>query len=246
MRYALLSDIHANREAFDAVLAQLGGHRIDKIVLLGDLVGYGADPAYCVERARDLLDTGAIGILGNHDAAIAGSHEDMNSAARAAIDWTRTQLMADHLAVLARLVPAHREDDLLLVHASARTPLAWHYIIDAASAERSLRATDARMTIVGHVHVPCLWRLISTGTATRHVPVTGQEIPLAASQIWLGVMGAVGQPRDGSPAAAFGILDTRARTLSFERIAYDHYQAARKVREAGLPMSLAERLLLGR
>ena len=246
MRYAILSDIHANREALDAVMARLAALRIDRIVLLGDIIGYGADPAYCLERAQALLDDGAIGILGNHDAAVAGSSEDMNSAARAAIDWTRRQLTDAHQAVLARLVPAHREGDLLLVHASARTPLAWTYILDAASAERSLRATDAKLTIVGHVHVPSLWRLVSAGTATRHVPLTGQDIPLAASQNWLGVMGAVGQPRDGSPAAAFGILDTHTRTLTFERVAYDHYQAARKVREAGLPMSLAERLLHGR
>ena len=142
MRYAILSDIHANREALDAALARLATHRIDRIVLLGDIVGYGADPAYCLERAEALLEAGAIGILGNHDAAVTGSSEDMNSAARAAIDWTRLQLTSAHHAVLARLVPAQREGDLLLVHASARTPLTWNDILEAASAERSLRATE--------------------------------------------------------------------------------------------------------
>lgn len=246
MRLAILSDIHANREAMDAVLACLGAYRIDRVVLLGDIVGYGADPAYCLDRAEELLDAGAIGILGNHDAAVTGSHLDLNSTARTAIEWTRQQLAPRHHSVLGRLVTSHREADLLLVHASACAPLAWNYIVDSRAAELSLRATDAKITIVGHVHVPSLWRLISVGTATRHDPVTGQDIPLSASQNWLGVMGSVGQPRDGLTAAAFGILDTGARTLTFERVAYDQYEAARKIREAGLPMSLAERLLRGR
>lgn len=246
MRLAILSDIHANREAMDAVLASLDRHRIDRIVLLGDLVGYGADPVYCLERAEALMAAGAIGILGNHDLAITSDDFDMNSAARAAIEWTRRQLAPPHLAVLARLEETHREDNVLLVHASARAPRAWHYITDPGSAERCLRATDAPVTLAGHVHVPCLWRLTSAGTATPHIPLAGQEMPLSPRQNWLGIMGSVGQPRDGSTAAAFGILDTRARTLTIERKAYDHYEAARKIREAGLPIALAERLLRGR
>jgi diadenosine tetraphosphatase ApaH/serine/threonine PP2A family protein phosphatase len=246
MRLAILSDIHANREAMDAVLSRLAAQRIDRIVLLGDIVGYGADPAYCLERAEALLDDGAIGILGNHDAAVTGPLDDLNSAARAAIEWTRRQLSPQHLTVLGRLAASHRETDLMLVHASARAPLAWTYIVDADAAERCLRATDARITIVGHVHVPALWRLISVGTATRHQPHSGQEIPLSASQNWLAVMGSVGQPRDGVTAAAYGILDTRARSVTFARVPYDHFEAARKIRQAGLPSSLAERLLQGR
>lgn len=246
MRIALLADIHANREAFDAVLMRLRDCRIDRIALLGDIVGYGADPVYCTEKAAQLVESGAIAVIGNHDAAIDGSAEDMNSMARAAISWTRDQLGAPHRAFLRQLPDTQRDGDLLLVHASARAPRGWEYITDALVAERSIRATDARISIVGHVHAPHLWRLNWAGVATGHVPTAGVEIPLAASQSWLAVMGAVGQPRDGKPAAAFGILDRKARTLTFERVPYDHYAASRRVREVGLPTPLAERLLKAR
>lgn len=246
MRIALLADIHANREAFEAVLARLAGLNIDRIALLGDLVGYGPDPAFCVEKAAALIEAGAIAVLGNHDAAIAGDAPDMNATARTAIEWTRTRLYPGHAALLARLPEWHRDGDVLHVHASARAPRAWDYITDAASAERSLRATDARITCVGHVHAPRLWRLTTAGIATGHVPVPGVEMPLARSQCWLAVMGAVGQPRDGNPAAAFGVLDLGRRSLTMERVAYDHFATARKIRDAGLPDSLAARLLAGR
>jgi diadenosine tetraphosphatase ApaH/serine/threonine PP2A family protein phosphatase len=246
MRIALLADIHANREAFEAVLARLHWLNIDRIALLGDLVGYGPDPAFCVEKAAGLVEAGAMAIVGNHDAAIDGDSADMNAAARAAIDWTRTQLDSTHRAFLAGLPESATEGDTLFVHASARAPRAWEYITGPVQAERSLRATPARITVVGHVHAPHLWRLTTAGIATGHAPVSGVEIPLARSQTWLAVMGAVGQPRDGNCAAAFGILDTARATLTYERLAYDHFTTCRKVREAGLPESLADRLLRGR
>lgn len=246
MRIALLADIHANREAFEAVLARVEASRIDQIVLLGDIVGYGPDPAFCVEKAASLMEAGALGVIGNHDAAAAGSPEDMNSVARQAIDWTRRQLDAAHLQFLKTLPETQTLGEALLVHASARAPRAWEYITGPMEAERSMRATTARITLVGHVHSPQLWRMTGLGVAVGHEPITGFEIPLAASFSWLGVMGAVGQPRDGHCAAAFGIFDSKKRTLTFERTAYDHFATCRKVREAGLPEALANRLLRGR
>jgi predicted phosphodiesterase len=245
MRIGLLADIHANREAFEAVLATLARQGVDQFALLGDLVGYGPDPAWCVERAARLFEAGAIGILGNHDAAIEGSDEDMNRHAREAIGWTRSRLDASHRAVLRNLQVNHREKDVLFVHASVCHPTDWAYVTDAQRAEQSLRATDARVTLVGHVHQAHLWRLVSSGIATGHQPFPDLEIPLAASQRWLAVIGSVGQSRDGKPGAAYGLLDLQARTLLFGRVDYDHYTAARKVREAGLPASLSERLLRG-
>lgn len=246
MRIALLADIHANREAFDAVLAAITTQRIDRIALMGDIVGYGADPAYCVDRAQELVAQGAFAVIGNHDAAIEGSIDDMNSMARHSAEWTRECLGDAHRAFLRGLPETCMEDDVLLVHACARAPRAWTYITGADSAERSIRASKGRITIVGHVHSPHLWRLASQGHATGMIPTSGTEIPLAASQHWLAVMGAVGQPRDGSTAAAYGILDTRARTLTFQRVPYDHFMTSRKVRDAGLPAGLADRLLRGR
>lgn len=246
MRIALLADIHANREAFEAVLQRLETCRIDRIVLLGDIVGYGPDPAFCADKAMELVAAGARGVIGNHDAAIDGDTSDMNSVARAAIEWTRPRLDEAQRAFLGTLPDDETEGDTLFVHASARAPRAWEYITGPQQAERSLRATPARITVVGHVHSPHLWRLTSAGVATGHVPASGIEIPLARSQVWLAVMGAVGQPRDGHCAAAFGILDTARATLAFERVAYDHFATCRKVREAGLPEALATRLLRGR
>lgn len=246
MRIALLADIHANREAFEAVLARLDKARVDRIVLLGDLVGYGPDPEFCTEKAMELVDAGALAVIGNHDAAIGGDSSDMNTIARQAIDWSRQRLGNAHRQFLASLPETQRLGDTLLVHASARAPRAWEYVTGPSEAERSLRATDARLTVVGHVHRPQLWRLTGLGVAIGHEPITGFEIPLATSFTWLAVMGAVGQPRDGNCAAAFGILDQKKRTLAFERVSYDHFATCRKVREAGLPEALATRLLRGR
>ncbi len=246
MRIALLADIHANREALEAVLARVEKLGVDRLVFLGDIVGYGPDPEFCAEKAAELVAAGAFAVIGNHDAAIAGDASDMNSRARAAIEWTRTRLGPQHRLFLAALPETIRHDDLLFVHASARAPRAWEYITGPIEAERSIRATDARITLVGHVHSPNLWRLNTAGVATGHIPVTGIEIPLARSQYWLAVMGAVGQPRDGNPAAAFGLLDSTRSTLVFERVAYDHFAPARKIRAAGLPDELAARLQRGR
>lgn len=245
MRIGIISDIHANREGFEAALSAIRRLGADQLVLLGDLVGYGADPEYCVETAARLIEDGAIGILGNHDAAIDGSDLDMNRIAREAIRWTRARLGPDHRAVLKALLVTHRLGDALFAHASASQPTEWFYITDERNAERSLRATDARITCVGHVHRPHLWRLTSQGTATGHVPHAGMENPLAQSQLWLAVIGSAGQPRDGRPGAGFGMLDLARRSLTFGRVDYDHFTAARKVREAGLPDALSERLLRG-
>jgi len=246
MRIALLADIHANREALDAVLAALPTRGVERIVLLGDMIGYGADPVYCTEKAMELVEAGALAVLGNHDAALEEAKPDMNGMAMAALDWTRGQLQPAHRAFLAALPLSVEEEDRLYVHASARVPRAWDYVSGANAAERCIRAASARLIFVGHVHVPCLWRLTSAGTASAHQPEAGIANPLARSQRWLGVIGAVGQPRDGSPAAAFAIHDTERHTLTYERVAYDHFTAARKVREAGLPPALSERLLRGR
>lgn len=247
MRIALLADIHANREALDAVLTVVGARGVDRIAILGDIVGYGPDPAYCTERVASLVSDGAIAIMGNHDAAIEGDRdEDMNRIAREAIRWTRTQLDPAHHTFLAGLPMAHRDEDVLLVHASANHPRDWEYVTDERTAERCIRAAVSRITVVGHTHSPKLWRLTSQGTATGHVPTSGVEMPLARSQLWLAVMGAVGQPRDSNAAACFGILDTAKSALTYVRVDYDHYTTARKVREAGLPATLSERLLRAR
>jgi diadenosine tetraphosphatase ApaH/serine/threonine PP2A family protein phosphatase len=246
MRIALLADIHGNREALEAVLRALPAYRIDAVAILGDVVGYGPDPVFCLERVASLVEAGAMIVLGNHDAAIEGDASDMSRMAREAIEWTRRQLDPGHLALIRTWPEQHRLGDALFVHASARAPRAWEYITGPGEAERCLRATDAAVTLVGHVHQPCLWRLTGLGVAIAHQPIPGADIPLSRHFPWLGVVGSVGQPRDGQTAAGFAILDVKSRSLLFGRVPYDHYTTARKVREAGLPEPLAMRLLQGR
>ncbi len=245
MRIAILSDIHANREALEACLDDAQRLGVARYVILGDVVGYGADPVFATETVMQLVEKGALAVMGNHDAAVIGQDGDMNRTATAAIRWTREQLSSEHSDFLLSLPLQVSEDDRLYVHSSANGPAAWHYVVDRYDAERSLRATEARITFCGHVHQPQVYHVGSDGTAKRHVPSTGMGIPLLRTRQWLCVIGSVGQPRDGNPAACYGLFETATRTLTYRRIGYDVDTAARKIFNAGLPHSLATRLLAG-
>lgn len=246
MRIAILSDIHANREAFEACLEAATAAGAGRFVLLGDIVGYGADPVWCVEKARALAAAGAICLRGNHDEAAAGGSVSLNGTARAVIDWTRERLDGAQTAFLAGLPLTVEEDDRLYVHADGSSPARWHYVTDAAGAELHFAATRSRLGFCGHVHVPALYSRPAQGRVTSFTPVSAVPVPLLPQRRWLAVMGAVGQPRDGNPAAAFGLYDEAAGELRFMRAAYDVEAAAAKIRAAGLPESLAARLLAGR
>lgn len=245
MRVALLSDIHGNREALAAVLAHLSRRGADLIAVLGDVVGYGADPEAVTERVMALAEAGAVVLKGNHDAALDDPAPDMNAEALAAIRWTARQLSPDHKSFLGALPLTHRLDGALLVHASARQPAAWPYISAPSDAERSLSATDARLVFAGHTHVPKLFSLQPNGVAVAAVPKAGVETPLLAHRRWQIVLGAVGQPRDGDPAAAYAIFDAAQDILVAHRVTYDHEAAARRILAAGLPQKLAHRLSKG-
>jgi diadenosine tetraphosphatase ApaH/serine/threonine PP2A family protein phosphatase len=246
MLVAVLSDIHANREAFEAVLAAAGAAGAERFVLLGDIVGYGADPEWCAERAMTLAAQGAIVLRGNHDEAVGNPSVSMNPTATLALEWTRRQLGAETRAFLAALPLEAREGDCLFVHADASAPADWNYVLDADDAGRHLAACSARVSFCGHVHKPALYCTAPGGRITPFVPVAATPVPLLPQRRWLAVMGAVGQPRDGNPAAAFALYDTENAELCFLRVAYDVERAAEKIRAAGLPASLAERLARGR
>jgi diadenosine tetraphosphatase ApaH/serine/threonine PP2A family protein phosphatase len=247
MLIALMTDIHGNREAFAACLAHARLLRADRLVLLGDYVGYGADPAWVVETVMGLVSEGAIALAGNHDAAIDGpGEEDMNSLAREALRWTRDRLGPSHRAFLSRLPIAWDEDGILCVHANGYAPENWDYITSPVQAGRHFAYTGAQLTFCGHVHVPMLYHRSTTGKVGEFTPVTGTDIPLLTSRSWLCVIGAVGQPRDGIPAANYALFDSETRNVRYLRVPYDVSAAARKVREAGLPEKLARRLESGR
>ncbi|MCZ0732896.1 metallophosphoesterase family protein [Phreatobacter sp. AB_2022a] len=245
MRIAFLSDIHGNREALESCLAHARGKAPDRYVVLGDIVGYGADPAFCVETVAGLVAGGAVAIKGNHDAAVGEAARTMTDMAHAAIVWTRGALAAAHHAFLAGLPLAHRDGERLYVHASADRPAAWPYLTSETAAERSLAATDARQVFSGHTHQPVLFR--SAGGVCRAMPLpAGAPVRLDSAAAWQVVIGSVGQPRDGNPAAAYAVLDLDTSEITQHRLDYDHAAAAAKILAAGLPRRLAERLALGR
>ncbi len=246
MRLALFADIHANRQAFVACLEAARARGAERFVLLGDYVGYGADPEWTVDTVMELVAQGALAVRGNHDSAISTPSETMNAEAQAAIEWTRGRLSAAERKFLAALPLTREEDDRLCVHSEASQPGRWHYVRSAADAGRSLIATDAHVTFCGHIHRPTLYSMSVTGKMTSFVPVSGVAMQLLSGRRWLAVLGSVGQPRDGDPAAAFAMFDTTSRELSYCRVPYDIDAAARRIRENGLPSLLADRLLVGR
>ena len=246
MRIAVLTDIHANREAFEAVLADVAAHGVDRIALLGDIVGYGADPGWCCDRAAELDAAGAICVRGNHDNAASGASEAMSHLARKALDWTRDQLGDAEVDFLAALPMTAEAEGVLFVHASASRPEDWVYVTSDTRATPSFRATTARLILCGHVHVPLLASCDLGGTVREQAFRSGLPIPLIASRRWLAVVGSVGQPRDGVAQAGWALVDTGKMELTFRRTPYDVAGAARKVRAAGLPDELAVRLLVGR
>ena len=246
MRVAVLTDIHANREAFEAVLADVAAHGVDRIALLGDIVGYGADPEWCCDRAEGLVTEGALCVRGNHDNAAAGAVEAMSSLAKRALDWTATRLNAAQKAFLAGLPLTAETDGVLFVHASASQPEAWSYVTSDTRAAPSFRACKAKLILCGHVHVPMLASCDLGGVVREQAFKPGLPIPLLPSRRWLAVVGSVGQPRDGVAQAAWALVDTATQELTFRRTPYDVAAAVRKVREAGLPEELAVRLLVGR
>lgn len=245
MRTALLTDIHGNREALEACLAHAERNGAERLIFLGDYVGYGADPAWVVDAVMAQVERGAIALAGNHDMAIGHGSAGMNQYAAAAIEWTRPQLNATHNAFLDRLPLTHEWANRLFVHASAHNPEKWEYVNDLHSASKSFIATRAQVTFCGHTHRPRLFHMSTTGKFASFDPVASVEIPLLTNRRWLAVIGAVGQPRDGNPAACYAMLDDETNALLYHRVPYDNQAAAQKVLAAGLPKILADRLIRG-
>ena len=246
MRLAVFADIHANRQAFSACLAAARARGTERIVCLGDIVGYGADPEWAVETVMGLVNDGAIAVRGNHDNAIATPSESMNAEAQAAIEWTRGRLSGPQRQFLADLPLTHQEDDRLYVHAEASHPARWRYVLGTSEAARSLEATDAHVTLCGHIHRPALYSMSAAAKMTSFVPTSNVPVQLLGGRRWLAVVGSVGQPRDGNPAAAFAMFDTTSREITWCRVPYDVEAAAERIRANGLPHWLADRLRAGR
>lgn len=243
MRYAIISDVHANLEALEVVLSDIDRRQPDAMICLGDFVGYGPDPVACVERLRPRL-SGAV--VGNHDLAAAGTLdiEDFNPFAQAAILWTREQLTAPVRTYL-RDLPSHiTPDGFLAVHGSVRDPVE-EYIIDPYTARASFLARSFQLCVVGHTHVPAVFTLNGNAVSAAPFPA-GEPLRLAQERRYIINVGSVGQPRDGDPRAAYVWFDEQARTITMIRLVYPVERTQRKMADAGLPAMLAERLAHGR
>ena len=244
MKYLVLSDVHGNLEALDAALAFAG--ECDAILILGDIVGYGADPNAVIERIRAL--DGATVIRGNHDKVGAGLEtvESFNHLARQAIAWTANTLTADNRAWLAALPagPILIDPLVQICHGSPFDEDV--YIFDDLDARRALKATERPLCLFGHTHVPAVFRFEEDLQSIGPPRGARFRLPLDEQAKYLVNCGSVGQPRDGDPRAAFGILEAGARTITIVRVTYDVTTAQQKIINAGLPEVLAQRLAIGR
>jgi predicted phosphodiesterase len=247
MRIAVLSDIHANLPALEAVAADLPG--VDELWVLGDTVGYGPQPNEVIVMLQEM---GARSVLGNHDGAAIGVVDAryFNPDARAAIEWTAQTLDANARVYLATLPEVRREDELTAVHGSPRDPI-WEYITGPRVAADNMDAFDTRLCLFGHTHQPVVF---SAGDGRRGIDTSqglpGTTVPLAGARRALVNPGSVGQPRDGLRDAAYGILELNGSakdgTFEFRRVRYDIERTQDLMRDVGLPMRLVERLSYGR
>lgn len=252
MKLALLSDIHANIQAFEACLAHARSLGAEQYALLGDLVGYGADPVAVVQRAQELAQGGAVLIKGNHDAMAVAPPVDAKTFGDSTAEWTHAQLDASQRSFLDKMPMTHNQQTMLLVHASMDGPELWRYVYDERAAGASLDAAAAlpevRHVFGGHVHMQTLYyRGAGSGAGLmKFTPTPGVPLPVPRHRHWLATIGSVGQPRDGNPQAMFAMFDTVRLQLTFQRVSYDHQGAAAAIRKAGLPPFMADRLGQGR
>jgi diadenosine tetraphosphatase ApaH/serine/threonine PP2A family protein phosphatase len=247
MRFAIITDLHANREAVQAVLEHAETQGAQTYAFVGDFVGYGADPSWVVDMVRDkVMHQGAIAVQGNHDLAVAqGPSPTMRPDPRRVVEWTRSQLSPKQIGFLATLPLKQEVGDMLFVHANAYNPAGWDYLHGRLEASRSLAATRQRVTFCGHMHEPRLYHLSPVGKTSDFTPVAGEPIPLLATRRWLVIPGSAGQPRDGDPAACYALYDDTRAELTYWRVPYDVEAAGAKIRAADLPMALAMRLVDG-
>ena len=241
-RILVVSDVHSNLEALGAVTsdaAERGG--FSEIWCLGDLVGYGPDPGPCLALLRSHA---LVAVAGNHDYAAVGKRrvDDFNGAARAAAIWTSAQLSADEAGFLASLPPVENRGPFTLVHGSLRQPID-EYLLSAEAARATLELLPGRYCLVGHSHIPFICAE-NGGTPAFREFAEGEEFPLGEER-WIVNPGSVGQPRDNDPRPSYAVYDEERQTVQRRRVEYDIAATQKKMREAGLPEYLVDRLEYG-
>jgi diadenosine tetraphosphatase ApaH/serine/threonine PP2A family protein phosphatase len=243
MRIAVISDIHGNWHALEAVLTDIEREPVDETWCLGDIVGYGPQPNRCVAETQAHAD---FCLIGNHDLGVIERVEltDFSPDAATVARWTTEELEPEARAFLETLEPKGERPGVELFHGSPRDPV-WEYVLSERSARSALSLTSAPLVLVGHSHMPIALRLAESGELAGGLAYGGSEVEIADGARWLLNPGSVGQPRDGDPRAAYLRIDLESGHAHFRRVPYDVAQTQAEILEAGLPEALAERLAGG-
>ncbi len=254
MKIGLFSDIHGNLEAFEQVLGALKKQNVERYVFLGDLVGYGASPKECIQLLQQLTkENGCVSIAGNHDYAVCGRtpYQHYAALARESIDWTKKILNKEEMSFLSDLplladplnafADQSQCEPFTIVHANLSSPKDWGYVWDIDDAYLSFQLLKTQLCFIGHSHKPIVF------TSGQMVDWFIEDtIHLKKDLKYIINVGSVGQPRDGNPQASFAVYDTKAGTVTIHRVDYDISKAQAKIRSAGLPKLLADRLAMGK
>ena len=241
MNLAIISDIHGNLEALQAVSDFLKGEEINDVVCLGDIVGYGANPNECIDLLKNITDQI---IAGNHDWGAVGLTDTsfFNQVAKAAIEWTAKNITDDSREFLQQLPLTRERNDLLFVHGTPSSPEQWDYLFRTADAQREFQGFTQQACFIGHSHTPLMFARNQKGMVFQ---VNYSEQRIEDERRYIINVGSVGQPRDLDPAAAVGIYDMSRKHFSLRRIPYNISAAQEKILKAGLPAMLAERIGIG-
>jgi predicted phosphodiesterase len=239
-RYAIIADIHANLDAFQVVLEDINQQKCTHVVCLGDVVGYGANPKECLDLVRGM---NIPVVKGNHDEYIGSdeSPDGFNDAAAEAVTWTRAQLTEDDRKWLRDLKYFRLVANFSIVHATLDAPQRWGYVFEKLEAAASFTYQNTQVCFFGHTHVPVAF-IRDTGVRGG----TYSKFRVEPGKKYFVNVGSVGQPRDGSPKAAYAIYDLPSQTIELRRLDYDIAAAQKKIMAAGLPQRLADRLAVGR
>lgn len=240
MKLAVISDIHANLEALEAVMRDIELHTADKIVCLGDTIGYGADPLPCLELVEKRCETR---LMGNHEYAVLGKlpSQQINKTAKIALAWTQHQFQDNAMSRIASLPMTAEQDDLFFVHASPWEPSRWRYVLSAGEAEAAFKCFDQRICFNGHSHLPMTFALCEEQIRVK----AGHDFQPNEETRYIVNVGSVGQPRDNDPRACYVIYDSDEDEITYHRIDYDIAKTQHKMRQAELPAMLIQRLQSG-
>jgi diadenosine tetraphosphatase ApaH/serine/threonine PP2A family protein phosphatase len=242
MLYGIISDIHSNLEALNVVLNKL--YRAEKLICLGDIVGYGPNPNECVEKIRELnIPT----VAGNHDKAVTGGMEVtwFNRSAREAVFWTQKEIKQENLDYLRGLPEILEEDDFQIVHGSLRSPIE-EYVTSISEALPTFEKMTKPCCFIGHSHVPLFIAFKKDGNYDGRDLLDGEEVLVEDYEKVIINVGGVGQPRDGDPRASYGVYDSKTKIFTLHRVEYNIEQVQKKMKMVGLPQPLIERLQFGR